>query len=171
MNNEQLKQEFINSFGEEKWNLEEALDKIRKISLHLSKLLNVKELVIVTDNIKEDSRIMVKDEYIILRNDIALNYVEALKAIAHEYRHFYQYTCIKEKRLDEALLKFYIEDFNKINLQGYNAHDSDRYYSLVIELDAFAFQKYYLDKYLNIKTNHPFKEYDEILDMFIKKYY
>ena len=166
-----LKQEFINSFGEEKWNLEEALDKIRPISKQLAAYLDVNELPIVSEQIEEDSRMMFKDEYIILRNDIALNYVEALKAIAHEYRHFYQYTCIREKRTNEPLMKFYIEDFIKINSTGYNPFDQDSYFSLIIELDAFAFQKYYLDKFLNIKTSYPNKIYDEILNNFIKKYF
>lgn len=89
MNNEQLKQEFINSFGEEQWNIEESLTKLEKQSKRLSKLLNVKELILISDTLYEDSRIMFKEEYIILRKDIALNYVEALKTIAHGYRHFY----------------------------------------------------------------------------------
>ena len=69
MNNEQLKQEFINSFGEEQWNIEESLTKLEKQSKQLSELLNVKELIIVSDNLYEDSRIMFKEEYIILSVD------------------------------------------------------------------------------------------------------
>lgn len=171
MNNEQLKKEFINSFGEEQWNIEEALTKLEKQSKHLSKLLNVKELIIVSDNLYEDSRIMFKEEYIILRKDIALNYVEALKAIAHEYRHFYQYTCVKENRTNEPLLEFYIDDFNKINKDGYKPLEPDKYFSLIIELDAFAFQKYYLKKELGIETHHPDDVYDHLLDKFIEKFY
>lgn len=113
-----ITQQFINTFGKEKYKLEETLNKIRPISKLLANYLNVNELEIVSENIKEDSRIMFKDEYIILRNDIALNYIEALKALIHEYRHFYQYTCIKEKRFEEPLIEFYIDDFKTINNKG-----------------------------------------------------
>ena len=102
---------------------------------------------------------------------IKIKVVEALKAISHEYRHFYQYTCVKENIIDEPLLEFYIDDFNKINKDGYKPLDSDKYYSLIIELDAFAFQKYYLKNELGIETHHPDDVYDHLLDKFIEKFY
>ena len=87
MTKEQIKQEFINSFGEEKWIIEEALDKLRPISLKVSKYLNVKELPIIVEPIEEDSRLNFQLECIILKKEIALNNLESLKAITHEYRY------------------------------------------------------------------------------------
>ena len=87
MNKATIKQNFINAFGEEQWNIEEAISKLREASLLLSDYLEVSELPIVCEPIKEDSRIYFKEEFIVLRKDVALNYLEGLKAITHEYRY------------------------------------------------------------------------------------
>ena len=83
--------------------------------------------------------------------------------------HFYQFTCIKEKRFEERLLQFYLEDFTA--LQGKEQSTTDNYYSSLIEVDAFAFTKYYLKNEMQIETSYPDKEYDKILDFFIEKFY
>ncbi len=92
-----LKEDFINAFDEEKWEIEEALAKIEPISRELAEYLEVPQVPIVVENIKEDSRMYFQEEFIVLRKDIALNYVEALKSIAHEYRHWYQFLEVKNK--------------------------------------------------------------------------
>lgn len=45
------------------------------------------------------------------------------------------------------------------------------YAFMSIEIDAFAFQKFALKKFLDIDTNHPNFEYDCILDSYINKYF
>ena len=152
---EQIDKGFIEAFGEERFKIQEAINKLEKTSKLLSDYLEVPELPIVCEPIKEDSRIYFKEEFIILRKDIALNYLEGLKAITHEYRHFYQYRCIVEKRYEEELLDFYVEDFTKLTQKTNPLEGTDDYYSSVIELDAFAFTKYFLQNVLDIETHYP----------------
>ena len=51
-----LKEDFINAFGEEKWEIEEALAKIEPISSELAEYLAVPQVPIVVENIKEDRK-------------------------------------------------------------------------------------------------------------------
>ncbi len=171
MNKEKLKQDFINAFGEEKWEIEEALAKIEPISRELAEFLEVPQLPIIVENIREDSRMDFKLECIILRKDVALNYVESLKSIAHEYRHWMQFLCVKNMDTSNPLLYEYAKDFTYMAQHGNSVDGTDDYYSLIIEVDAFAFQKYFLREVLDIETHYPNEEYDQFLDKFIKKFY
>lgn len=171
MNKEKLKKDFINAFGEEKWEIEEALAKIEPISKELAEFLEVPQVPIIVENIREDSRMDFKLECIILRKDVALNYVESLKSIAHEYRHWMQFLCVKNQDTSNPLVYEYAEGFMYMAKHG-NANDGTLdYYSLIIEIDAFAFQKYFLKEVLDIETHYPNEEYDKFLDKFIKKFY
>ena len=95
---EQIDKEFIEAFGEEQFKIQEALNALDPISKEVAEFLEVPELPIVVEPIPEDSRIYYKEEFIVLRKDIALNKLEAMKSIIHEYRHYYQ-----------SILFFYIE--------------------------------------------------------------
>lgn len=167
----QIDKEFIEAFGEEKFKLLEAINKLEPISKLIAEYLDVPQLPIAVENIKEESRAYFKEEFILLRPDIALNDLEAKKALAHEYRHFYQFQCIKKKKYDEPLLGLFAEDFCYMADNGNSKDGTPEYYSLIIEVDAFAFQKYFLKEVLGIETHFPDPEYDEILDNFIKKFY
>ena len=46
-----------------------------------------------------------------------------------------------------------------------------RYYLQPIELDAFAFTKYYFKKYLNLEINQLHPDFEKIIDLYITKYY
>ena len=166
-----LKEDFINAFSEEKWEIEEALAKIEPISRELAEYLEVPQVPIVVENIKEDSRMYFQEEFIVLRKDIALNYVEALKSIAHEYRHWYQFLAVKNKDESNPLVYEYAEGFMYMSEHGNTNDGSNEYYSLIIELDAFAFQKFFLKEVLDIETHYPNEEYDKMLDKFIEYFY
>ena len=65
MTKEKLKEEFINSFGEEKWKQEEMLLKLMTIHKKLAKYLDVEMIPVVCEDIKEDSRFYFKEQYIL----------------------------------------------------------------------------------------------------------
>lgn len=168
---EQIDKEFIEAFGEEQFKIQEAIDALEPLSKEVAEYLKVPQLPIVVEPIPEDSRIYYKEGFIVLRKDIALNKLEAMKSICHEYKHYYQFLCIKHKKYDEPLLEYYAEGFIYMIEHGNKNDGTMDYYSLVIEIDAFAFQKYYLKEFCGIETHYPNKEYDKILDKFIKKFY
>ena len=171
MNEDKIKEDFINAFGEEKWEIEQALSKLEPISKELAEFLEVPQIPIVVENIPEDSRMNFQLECIILRKDTALNYIEALKALAHEYRHWMQFLCVKNQDTSNPLVYEYAEGFMYMSEHGNTNDGSNEYYSLIIELDAFAFQKYFLKEVLDIETHYPNEEYDKMLDKFIEYFY
>lgn len=87
------------------------------------------------------------------------------------YRHWMQFLCVKNQDTSNPLVYEYAEGFMYMAKHG-NANDGTLdYYSLIIEIDAFAFQKYFLKEVLEIETHYPDPGYDKILDKFIKKFY
>lgn len=169
---EELKQEFIKYFGEQKWNEEESLAKLFQIEEHLSKILQVERIPVVTDNIEEDSRYMIKDNYIIISNKIIHDQFQATKALVHEYAHYHQY-CIVENNIPHPLLQQWKENLqNPYQPKDFNdSEQMTRYYLQPIEMDAFAFTKYYFKKYLNqsIQQLHPL--FEEVFNKYLNKYY
>lgn len=168
---DQIDKDFIEAFGIEQFKIQEAFNKLEQFSELVAEYLEVSVLPIVSEPIKEDSRIYYKEQFIMLRPDISLNELEAKKAIAHEYRHYYQFLCIKNAKYDEPLLHQYLEGFQYMIVHGNKNDGTSDYYSLIIEIDAFAFQKYFLKEVLGIETHYPNEDYDKILDKFIKNFY
>ncbi len=175
MDNNKLKQEFINSFGEEKWNQEEMLGKLIKPQMELCEYLGIEMIPVICDDIPEDSRYYIKEEYIVLSPKMLLSYTDALKSLVHEMRHQYQFECIIDPNTKEnpELIKLWKEDLSgkAKDLNVFNQESVDNYYSLIIELDAHAFSKWYLLYKYDIPTTHPDIIYDELLNRYIKKYF
>ena len=174
MNNKKLKEEFINSFGEEKWNQEEMLAKLVEPQMELCKYLGIEMVPVICEDIPDDSRYYFKDEYIVLSPRMLLSYTDALKSLVHEMRHQYQFKCASDPNSKENpyLVNLWRDDLTK-NAKYVNPFDQDSvtdYYSLVIELDAHAFSKWYLLYKYDIPTTHPDIIYDELLTRYIKKY-
>ena len=172
MNDNELKKEFIKYFGEEKWNEEEALGKLFEYEMLLANYLNVDPIPVLVEDMMEDSRLYIKDEYIAISKECIKNHVEALKAVSHEYRHYYQLQCIR-KGIDTKLVNNWKEDFlNPVQVTDPEDVTSMTLYGfMTIEIDAFAFQKFALKKFLDIETHHASLEYDVILDSYINKYF
>ena len=172
MSDKELKESFIAYFGQEKWDEEEALGKLFEYEMILANYLNVEPIPVVVEEMMEDSRLYVKEEYIALSKKCVRDYVEALKAISHEYRHYYQLQCIR-KGVDTNLVSNWKEDF-LYPVQVDNSDDvlqMTLYAFMPIEVDAFAFQKFALMKFLDIETHHASLEYDMILDSYIDKHF
>lgn len=172
MNDKELKSEFIKYFGEEKWNEEEALGKLFEYEMILANYLNVDPIPVVVEDMMEDSRLYIKEEYIALSKECIKNHIEALKAVSHEYRHYYQLQCIRNG-INNKLVNNWKEDFlNPVQVNDPNDVAAMTLYGfMTIEIDAFAFQKFALKKFLNIDTHHASLEYDVILDSYIDKYF
>ena len=172
MNDKQLKEEFIKYFGEEKWNEEESLAKLQTIEEHLSQILQVERIPVLTDDIEEDSRYMIQENYIIISNKIIHNQFQAIKALVHEYKHYHQF-CIVENNIPHPLLNLWLENFqNPYQPQDFNdSEQMTKYYLQPIELDAFAFTKYYFHKYLNLSIQQLHEDFEHIFDFYISKYY
>ena len=175
MTKEKLKEEFINSFGEEKWKQEEMLLKLMSIHKKLAKYLDVEMIPVVCEDIEEDSRFYFKEQYIIISPLMLEKYSDAAKSLIHEVRHQYQQKCINDPNTKENpdLVRLWKEDMPKLfnpliylNLDGKNP-----YLSNVCELDAHAFSKWYLKEKYDIETHYPQFEYDALLDLFAEKYY
>ena len=171
-NPDKLKEEFIKQFGEKLWNQQEELSKLLKIEDHLSNLLNLERIPVIVEDILEDSRYIIKENYIVISSKIIYNQTEAIKALVHEYKHYHQY-CIVDNNIPHPLFHQWKENLqNPYQPQDFNdSEQMTRYYLQPIELDAYAFTKYYFKKYLNKKINqlHPLLE--QIFDKYIKKYY
>lgn len=173
MNEDVLKEEFIKYFGEDKWNQEEMIEKALSYQIEVCRFLNIDIPPMIVDDIEEDSRYYIKEDYIAISKETIKSFIETIKALIHECRHKFQYCCCyKGLDYNEKLKEEWLKDFNTIKELNVNNQESiDRYYISIIELDAFAFTKWYLKEKLNYIIHHPVHEYDQILDLYIKKYF
>lgn len=116
---------------------------LKQLCIRIADRLGIEPLEIMFEEMIDDSRLYIKEEYVAINKNFENDYEECAKAIAHEYRHIFQL--------------FYVNIFNderserwKKELQGaVNSSNMDNtgsnYISQEIELDAFAFTKYYLE--------------------------
>ena len=64
-----------------------------------------------------------------------------------------------------------IEPKNNFKTNYANATTYEEMLALSVEIDAYAFTKYIMDKWFDIKIYHPEPIYDEILSRYITKYF
>lgn len=172
---DKLKEEFINSFGEEKWKQEEMLSKLMPLHKELANYLGIDLIPVICENIAEDSRFYFKEQYIVISPRMLEKYSEAAKSLVHEVRHQYQVKCIYDENTKEnpQLVLFWIEDYPKLlnPLAQFDPDAGQKYLANMCEMDAHAFSKWYLKEKLDIETFYPDPVYDEFLTMFAKKFY
>ena len=175
MTNEQVKEGFINAFGEEKWMQEEMLSKLIPIHKDLCDYLGIDMIPVICEDIEEDSRFYFKEQYIAISPRMLEKYSEALKSLVHEVRHQYQVKCIYDDNTKEnpQLVLLWIEDYPKLlnPLLKFDPDAGQKYLTNICELDAHAFSKWYLKEKLNIETSYPDPLYDDFLTTFAKKFY
>ena len=139
-------------------------NKINKLCDELSDYLDISLLPIKFDKMdNDDSRLCIKENCILINEEFKDNFIEVAKCITHEYRHAWQLYYIHDN--DDVIAKRWKEDFECYHMGS----DSDEYFLQSIEVDAFAFTKYYLKKYLNIDVINHVEGLDKILDLYIKK--
>ena len=167
----QLKKEIIEKFGLEKWAEEEMISKLIKLSMHVCKLLKIEMVPILFEDIGiEDSRLYLNDPYIAISEKYIDDYIECAKCVCHEFRHLYQIAYVKTNCDSKAL----IMKKELLNIKSFDFKEDGSVASYMmqeIEIDAFAFTKWYMDKFLNIDVIHKIELYEEIIKEYIEKNY
>ena len=115
MNQDKLKQDFINAFGEDKWNEQEMLSKLMPIHKELCEYLGIEMVPVIFEDIEEDSRFYFKEQYIVISRRMLPRYSDVLKSLVHEVRHGYQYYCIfNPNNENPTLVKNWKQDLDKL---------------------------------------------------------
>lgn len=167
----ELKENFIKMFGEDKWIEEEMIGKLIPLSSEVSNYLRIDFLSILFEDLdEEDSRIYYKEEYIAINTKYKDNYLECIKSVIHELRHVYQMLYASTSN-DKRAKVFKEELASPVELDPKDSKSITQYYMQAIELDAFAFTKWYLKEFHNIDVIHPSKDYETIICAYIEKYF
>ena len=127
--------------------------------------LGIDPLEIKFEEMIDDSRLYIKEEYVAINKKFEYDYVECAKAITHEYRHVFQIFYANMFNDDRAR-RWRVELSNLVNTSNINNKGSN-YIGQELELDAFSFTKYYLDKYESMKVENKINGYDEIIEKYI----
>lgn len=172
MTNETLKQQFIQNFGEEKWNQEEMLEKLEPYEKIITQELIIERLPVIVEEIQEDSRLDLKNMCIIISKEKIQNQIEAIKCITHEYRHFYQLVVIGDDLSNHPLKQTWKESLEQYKETASLSPEEleQSYLTNPLELDAFAYTKYFFQKHLNKDLLCFPLEIEDILNLYIAKY-
>lgn len=139
---------------------------LKMLCIRIADRLGVAPLEIKFEDFSDDSRLYIKDNYVAINKKYENNYVETAKCIAHEYRHVFQIIYVQIFS-DERSLRWKKELQSMINSSNINASGTN-YLSQEIELDAFAFTKFYLENFENIKVENRIDGYDQYIDIYIE---
>lgn len=140
---------------------------LKEVSTKLFDYLGLEEIEIRYEEIPDDSRFYNHELYIGINNKYLNNESETLKCLIHEIRHYYQ-LCVVAYQIElEPQYEEWKKEF-KLEINKIKPEDS---MCLYIEVDAYAFTKYILKEWFDIDYHHYDKNYDQLLDKFIKCYY
>lgn len=116
---------------------------------------------------EEDSRLYLKEEYVGINIKYMNNYLECAKSITHEYRHVFQIFYANLFETDLAI-KWKELLATHINSSTFSENGSN-YINQELEIDAFAFTKFYLKKYEHIDVQNKIEGLDDYLYAYIIK--
>ena len=169
---EEIKKELIEEFGIDKYNQMEAEVRLDKLNISLCDYLGIEPVPIIFEDIKEDARYYDKKDYIAINKKFMFDEIESIKCLIHEVRHCYQKYTISHKK-DKLIFApiALINEWKKEFKQNQLILSPSNRMCQAIEIDAYAFTKYILKKWLYFEYHHLDKTYDEILDLYISKYY
>lgn len=147
--------------------------KIELLSQKVSEYFNIEQIPIsFDDTILDDSRLNIKPKFsIVINRKFKNDYFECAKAITHEYRHLFQivYSYYYDDEIAtnwKRALQTMKSSENADIINDDDEHASYAYQEL--EIDAFAFTKYYLDNYEDMTVVHPNKLYEKIITKYIE---
>ena len=153
-----LKEEFIESFGEDKWNELEILQPLQEaVDLVCKEYLGIESIPVVFEALSEDvARYDFKLEAIILNNKYKDYYIELLDGCLHELEHHWQRLYIANNNTPKALRwKKEFENYDKYNqIQE-------------IEIDACAFSQVILSCEFGLSYKHPNQYIQLLIDDYI----
>lgn len=169
---EELKKEFIEEFGIDKWIEMEAEVPCDELVVRLCNYLEIEPVPVLFEEMNEDSRYYDVLNYIAINKKFICNELEIRKSIIHEVKHLHQKHCISHKKdklrfTTPKLIKEWENDF-KLNQR---LIPIDELNLMSVEVDAYAFTKYILKYWFNYEYHYPNDVYDEILNKYIAKYY
>jgi hypothetical protein len=140
--------------------------KLNGLCERIANRLGIDPLEIKFEEMIDDSRLYIKEEYVAINKKFENDYVECAKAIAHEYRHVFQIFYANMFN-DERAKRWRAELSTLVNTSNMDNKGSN-YISQELELDPFSFTKYYLEKYESISIKNKIARYDEIIDQYIR---
>lgn len=113
----------------------------------------------------EDSRLYTKEEYVGINIKYKNDYIECAKSITHEYRHVFQifYANLFNTETAKRWKKLLGAQVNSATIN----EDGSNYINQELEIDAFAFTKYYLEKYEHIVIKNKIDDLDLYLEDYI----
>lgn len=172
MSDKEIKSEFIKYFGKDKWNEEEAIENLNDIEYILSEVLVLPTIPVITEDIPEDSCLDLENQAIVISKNLILNKTEAVKCLVHEYRHLYQQV-ILQTAPEHPLSNKWLKTFKNMKNTIVDVNDPEEYTKYLLqplELDAFAYTKYFFKKYLNQELICFNEEIEEVFDKYINTY-
>ena len=144
------------------------MDDLRKLQEEVAEHLGIDPLPIKFEFLgDEDSRLYLEEEYVGINIKYKNDYLECAKSITHEYRHAFQifYASLYDTELAKRWRTLLGSQINSSNMM----EDGSDYINQELEIDAFAFTKFYLKKYKDIDVINKIPGLDELLDLYIKK--
>lgn len=172
MTDEELKSEFIKYFGKDKWNEVEAIENLNEIENTLSMVLILPSIPVIAEDIPEDSRLDLENQIIVISRKLILNKTEAVKCLVHEYRHLYQQV-ILQTAPEHPLYNKWLKNLKNMKNTVVDINDPEEYTKYLLqplELDAFAYTKYFFKKYLNQELICFHEEVEDVFDKYINTY-
>ncbi len=139
--------------------------KLNGLCERIANRLGIDPLEIKFEEMIDDSRLYIKEEYVAINKKYENNYVECAKAIAHEYRHVFQIFYANMFN-DERAKRWRVELSNLVNTSNMDKVGSN-YINQELEIDAFAFTQYYLEKYEDIPVKNKIAKFDKYINQYI----
>lgn len=162
----ELKEEFVKYFGIELWNQENMLRMLWPIELAICKDLGIDPVPVVVEEIEEDSRYYIKENYIAISSKLIMDEIEAIKCLLHELKHAQQFNCITDEDSTHPFKEIWIAEI----IYEAGSISQEEQLGLMIEIDAYAYQKVMINKLFDIDWHYPNEEYDKVIDSYIEKY-
>jgi len=140
---------------------------LKPLCIRIANRLGIDPLDIKLEDLTDDSRLYIKENYVAINTKYENDYEECAKCIAHEYRHVFQLFYVNIFN-DERSIRWEKELQGVINSSNMDSNGSN-YIAQEIELDAFAFTKYYLEEFENIEVVNKIDKLDFYILEYIKR--
>lgn len=140
---------------------------LKPLCQRIADRLGIDPLVIKFEEMIDDSKLYIKEEYVAINKKFENDYEECAKSIAHEYRHVFQIFYVSLFS-NERSIRWKKELQGVINSSNMDSNGSN-YITQEIELDAFAFTKYYLEEFENIEVVNKIDKLDFYILEYIKR--
>ena len=155
-------------FFSRKWIGNTLTKTFKQLSNEIAEHLGVESLPIKFEDLDdENSRLYTHEKYVEINKKYKENYEETAKCIAHENIGIYSkssmldYFKMKDQPDGKVLFRTQIKP-STLN------DDCSNYINQELKVDAFAFTKFYLEKYEDIDVINRIDGFDKYLDLYIE---